>query len=353
MAEKMHSNIFQQLRNGSLIGYMNRSLFGVTTRLFGACDVNDTVVVAGAPRSGTTWLAELLRELPGRYKLLNEPLQLDWNPRAEEVGFNWRTRISPGEDRPELAGYIADALEGKIDYGPSWHFRNDHPLREIYEHATHRQLVVKFCRAGRMLHWLSEKSDVRGIVLIIRHPCAVIASRLNTEVEAWQPRNVSSISIRDRFGNEAPEHILQDLQELPQAVDSWVGHLAVQWSLDYYFSFYQHSRTTENYPWVLTSYERLFVEREKELSRVVNALGGSVTQKMRTQISNASEFSADDFQFDAQHQLTKWREELTEDQIETILRVADAFGMGFYTDKAVPDFEQLNQFQLRGHAHQL
>lgn len=41
--------------------------------------------------------------------------------------------------------------------------------------------VVKLCRVGCMLHWIAEKFDIRGTVVIIRPPRAVIASQLQIE----------------------------------------------------------------------------------------------------------------------------------------------------------------------------
>ena len=67
---------------------------------------------------------------------------------------------------------------------------------------------------------------------------------------------------------------------------------------------------------------------------------------MRSRMGTASAFAADDFRGDAPHQLTKWRSEFTAEQIETIIRVADAFGLGFYTEEPHPDYEQLNSYQL-------
>ena len=188
---------------------MKSELYRLLTQVV-AGRVGDTIVVCGPPRSGTTWLAELLRECPGRYKLLNEPPHVGWNSRAREAGFDGRTRINRHENRPALEAYVRDALKGNVELGPSWHFRHETPIGKLFEHVTHQRLVVKFCRAGRMLHWLADRFPVRQLVVIIRHPCAVIASMLNMG-DNWQPRNMEGQSLTERFGESIPDHIVEKL----------------------------------------------------------------------------------------------------------------------------------------------
>ena len=158
--------------------------------------MEDTIVVSGSPRSGTTWLAEIFRELPS-YKLINEPLRLSTNPRAREAGFKWRTHVAPGEKRPELQSHLEDVLRGRVELGPAWHLRESNLLGKLQEYLVRRKLVVKFCRAGRMLHWMADRVPSRGIVVIIRHPCAVIASMLNMG-DNWKPQDVEDLSLAER-----------------------------------------------------------------------------------------------------------------------------------------------------------
>ena len=53
-------------------------------RWVGRGAVRDAVVVAGSPRSGTTWLAEILAAMP-QYKLIDEPLHLNL-PTLPDIG---------------------------------------------------------------------------------------------------------------------------------------------------------------------------------------------------------------------------------------------------------------------------
>jgi len=47
-------------------------VFETVGQMVGPCPLKSTVIIAGTGRSGSTWLAEILRGLRG-YKYLNEP----------------------------------------------------------------------------------------------------------------------------------------------------------------------------------------------------------------------------------------------------------------------------------------
>jgi hypothetical protein len=323
---------------------LKKQAFDVLTRYTNTCSLADTIIVAGAPRSGTTWLAELLRELPG-YKFINEPLRLSTNPEAKHAGFGWRTRVPPDESRPELEQHLRGILTDHVELGPAWHFQSSHALGKLVEHIRKDRIVVKFCRAGRMLHWMSRVFCPRGMVVIIRHPCAVIASMLQVG-DNWQPKELGAASLADRLAEVVPDRrILRNLAEVSDETNrSWVGHLAMMWSLDHYFAFHDDPSGPDDYPWILTSYERLLTRGIGELERIVEALGGTATEDMSMRLTKASSFAADDFRPEIEHQLAKWQTELSASQIRSVLEVTQAFGLDFYTEKPVPD-DCLFQFQ--------
>jgi LPS sulfotransferase NodH len=97
---------------------IKNAVFRAATRLF-PCDLRDTIVVTGSPRSGTTWLLELLRALPG-YKALNEPLM--YEEARHELGFSWRTYLNPKEEADEQRAYLETILTGQLGISPAWYF---------------------------------------------------------------------------------------------------------------------------------------------------------------------------------------------------------------------------------------
>jgi len=82
-----------------------------------------------------------------------------------------------------------------------------------------------------------------------------------------------------------------------------------------------------------------------ELNRIVSTFEGTVTDRMEARIGKSSSFASTSFQFEEEHQLTKWRAELSTEQMDTVLAVASAFGLDFYTEEPLPDHERLLQFQ--------
>jgi len=148
------------------------------------CTIDETIAITGAPRSGTSWLLELLRSVP-EYKALREPLHRELAFR--KYGFEWRTYLEPGTSSPLHRAYLDLVLTGRAGI-PGWHFEASTRIGQLVEHATRNQLIVKFYRLNRMLVWFGQQFATRGTIFIIRHPCAVVSSMMNHGL--WSEENL-------------------------------------------------------------------------------------------------------------------------------------------------------------------
>jgi len=302
---------------------------------------SDTVVVAGAPRSGTTWLAEMLRGLP-KYKFLNEPLFLRNNPAAREAGLGWRTHLAPEEESPVAEAFFEKVLSGQVARGPLWHYESSSSAGRLVEHIRNPNLVVKFCRAGRLLHWLLRRFEVRGTVMIIRHPCAVIASQL--EHGGWAPDQLAHDIGSEEAVGQIPDEVRDRFAEVLGNVSSRLEMMTARWCLDYYIPLIEYG--DYGHPWVLVSYERLVLDGEGQMNRVLSALDAEMTDDIRNQLTAASAYASSDLTVnDERKQLNKWRSRLSEEQIDQILDIVSAFGLDFYTEELEPDYDQLAQLE--------
>ncbi|MCS3827477.1 hypothetical protein GGP85_002947 [Salinibacter ruber] len=324
-----------------MIGNVKEAIFQEAGR-HAEPSTNETIVIAGFPRSGTTWMLELLRGIPG-YKALNEPL-LHKEARKEH-GFGWRTYIAPEETAPEKHAYLETILTGRLGISPAWFFEADSRPGQLLEHARRTRLVVKFCRLNRMLHWFSDSFDVRGPVFIVRHPCAVVASMLKHE--SWE---TATDSVQNHHKEQAlhTEFLPPELRSLVDPVLAKIKTetelLATLWCLDHYVPLRYHSQ--KGYPWTLVSYERLVRKGQAELRRITDALGVELTDEMKNQLDDPSSSVRDQLHRDAERQLSKWRRRLSEQQIGTVLRIVDDFGLSdIYTRNLEPDYDQLNEMQ--------
>lgn len=313
----------------------NATLCAVTS-LF-PCNVEDTVVVTGSPRSGTTWLSELLRELPG-YKMLNEPLHPNSAPNAQRIdGLGWRTDLSEEEEFPELERLLRLAFTGREGATWKWRLKDTSPVRQLLQHATRRKLLVKLLRASRMLPWVTSRFPVRAVVSTFRHPCAVVASQLNA---GWQIQHFPEPGrLEDTFGAFPAEieqrfgHVLSNLKT-PAEVRAGV------WAIDTYMTL----RQPVYRPWIVTTYEDLLERKEVEVRRVFGELGEPVPEGVHKQFNQPSHSAAADLTVsETETQLTKWKDRLNDTQVDTILEVVEAFGLDIYTDDPRPHHDCFRQ----------
>jgi len=179
-------------------------------------------LIAGSGRSGTTWIQDALATA-NSLRPVFEPL----HPHVSPVGSRFAHRaLSADEDHPELESFLLDACAGG---GPRiWtRYRQQRrwllpPIKELsrrdaagrclrhwskflaemprmWRDGLRRDPLVKCIRANLMLPWIASRLGWR-IVLIIRHPGAVVESELRS---GWNAEYALG-----RFRNDARLHEL-------------------------------------------------------------------------------------------------------------------------------------------------
>jgi hypothetical protein len=300
--------------------------------------VEDTIAVFGAPHSGTTWLAEILRSLP-RYKFLNEPI---WHSNHHSLK-RW-PYLEPEErdtDRAKrVESYLKGILRGKVGISPMWRFAAKSQLGKLIEHATHDRLIVKFTRLNRSISWFTRRFDVRQVFLIVRHPCAVVASAMRKG--NWHEKPLAAALDSVGLAN-LPVPLREKFIPLLESAESPEEARAVQWCVDHYVPLLLHEE--REYPWVTLSYERLLLQGGQEIDRIGELLNeNKATKYMKERLGIPSGSVVDSpEEKETRQQLSKWRKRLSSGHIQRIMEIVEACGLDqFYTSDMEPKHESLN-----------
>lgn len=322
-------------------GKLQRSAFTLAGRI-GTCNIEDTIVVAGSPRSGTTLLLESLHKLPG-YKAINEPLIK--KKIRKKYGFTLRSYVASGQTDSQKRKFLEDVLQGQMDMSARWLFESGSTWGQIFEHGTRGKLLVKFCRITRMLPWFAEQFDVRGIIYIIRHPCAVVNSMLR--FGPWDKWNWEYI-LKDSVASPTvqidhlPDSVQNTFAPVIERISTKTEAFTLLWCLDNYLPLIHSSK----HPWTLVPYEKLITQNHVELRRICTALGAEVDNEILKTLDKPSSSVKEKIKENADAQLLKWKQQLSPKQIDEILSIVDETGLSkFYSDSIEPDYQQLSVLQ--------
>ncbi|NJE46079.1 sulfotransferase [Thermococcus sp. GR7] len=288
----------------------------------------DTIAIFGSPRSGSTWLMELLESIPG-YKSVFEPFHPRWYPEFGRDGFPYTPYVPDDAELAWLNDYLKRVFSGRVH--AMFPYR-----RPMLSRLRASRLVVKFVRANTVLPWVAGNFRLRGLYFIIRHPCATIASQLATGF-------FSKITI---------EQLLNEVNKVPELAENWelvtrlrginseIERLAAIWAFENYIPL----ASKKPYPWYTVIYERLVVNPEGELKGIFGYIEEEVPEGAVKRIKTPSKVTRKTYGRDyigTPRQLIKWREKLSERQVEDILKVVSWFGMDFYTEEPEPDYDAL------------
>lgn len=299
--------------------------------LNGQFGAHNSYILASSPRSGSTWLGQILSSIPGTYTVF-EPLQPNKVRGVKRLGgfeeqlggFDWSSAF-PGDKWQEGQWFWQRVLSGEI---LNWWTTKESTLKEA---RSARHLLVKTVRATRTLPWICSNFDVPPPIFLMRHPCAVVASQLKTNWEIGAERPVE------------PEYFKNypKFQEALRRTSTREEFLAAKWALDQLPALLQ----AQPLPWVTVTYEELNAYPERTISRIFNDIGIRQDDLQRSLALVDRPSSTVGKQ--GVSGLSGWHNTLSEQQVTMVLRTVHSFGLNFYSELDEPDYDCLYGRLLR------
>lgn len=290
-------------------------------------DPKSTLCLFSNPRGGSTWLGEILQEIPDSV-LCNESIfRL---PEFSELQFTWHQPIPAGVDWPEAYELFRKILNREI-LSQRVYFTND--LAKIPGAAHH---IYKFCHGNLLLEWFADHFDVMPI-LLVRHPCAVVSSQI--QHHGWQKMKEGG-----EIKYSIPEFRFNDFyflyEDILKTVKTIEESLAATWCLTMVDSLQNQSNDKK---WITVAYENLYTNFEFEIDRIFGRLGLSIPEKVyerNRKVSVSALEYANQYVLSGK-QLSNWKDKLSMKQQQNILGIVKAFGITHYDHNPEPDLQQM------------
>jgi hypothetical protein len=300
-------------------------------------------LIAGSGRSGTTWVLDALATA-NDLRPVFEPL----HPYVSSVGNRFAHRaLTAEEQHPELEDFLARVCAGRFIglwtkyrrqgrwlLPPPQDFWTRRDAGRTYRHwikflreipqlavASRRRVpVVKCIRANLMLDWLARGQGWR-VVLIIRHPGAVIESELRA---SWDARFAL-----DRFTKDERLHELTGgrYRELLQRTLTPIEALAARWVVENQWT----SELAGKSGYQVVHYEHLRSDAGSAWKQILDALGLERAPNHALLDRPSQQSSKEDNGAERASRRTRWQQALTSEQIAAVQRVLDEVGCDMYS----------------------
>ena len=278
-------------------------------------DPNEAIILSSDPRGGSTWLTQLINTIP-QSAVVYEPLNLGQSPLARQLKFSWRQYIPPDAPWPEAKIMFDKIFSGKYLNNNIGYFST------ISEFKNAKQIIVKFCRAHRLLYWLLNQYDFKKKpVHMFRHPLAVVASQMRHP--QWDHNNLEFSFLNAPFSEyyESEKDYLLSLQTKEEG-------LAASWCLSNIPLLKNPSPVV-----YFITYEEMLLKPEEVLSnlfaqwnmQVPAEAGNLVRKKSKTTIEGSSVENPE-------KQLFAWKNKFTAEQLRKLKAVLDHYEAGSFYD---------------------
>lgn len=284
------------------------------------CDPNLSILIAGAARSGTTWLGEIISS-QAPVRILFEP----FHPGKVKAfsGFNYFHYQRPSEENAELGAYSWRVFSGSIRH--AWIDREVGHLRPA-------RRVVKDIRANLFLKWLRLRFAEVPFVFVLRHPCAVVLSRL--ELGWATDADIQCFLDQEKL---VQDYLADKLDLIRQARTPEAKH-AVVWCISNLVPLCQ-LQVGEAHG---LFYEHLCAQPEVEIPALFHAIRLSYTSSVFTRMLRPSRTStAASAVTWGTDKIKRWQSVLAKSQVREILRIVEGFGLGqLYDHSLMPRIQQ-------------
>jgi hypothetical protein len=308
-------------------------------------------IIAGSGRSGTTWIQDVIAET-NRLRPIFEPLHPQAIPAAAPFSGRY---VAPDATEPELTDLFDSVVSGDLktiwsDYRirprvllprrgmlnslaecSNFVSRWQNVISQYYRYRpmrAYKDVIIKLIRGNLMLSWLQKCYDSH-IVYVVRHPGAVIESRLRISGSSWDPAPVLK-----RYRDPAVLGILH--HRYAGILNRQLDHVEAQaliWCIENQFPMQE----AEKGNYALVFYEHLVTNGENEWARITNSLaldqnphGNAIVNKPSQQavLNRVGRIDIKD---------ETWLDRLNQRHIDSLGRILEELGVVAYrADKTMP-----------------
>lgn len=308
------------------MNFWSRKFYRRAIQLFGSHfylnpdpGIRRSILVAGTARSGTTWLGDLIAsQLPSR--ILFEPFHPDLV--SDYRRFHYFQYMRPGTENPEFYAFARKVFTGEI--------RNRWIDRQN-ERIISKFRLVKEIRANLALKWLYDNFPEVPILFIVRHPCAVVLSRMEL---GW----ATDCDIEPFLSQP---HLMDDhldpYFDLIRSAETVEEKHAVIWCVSNLVPLKQFNSNELK----VVYYENLCTQPEIELRGIFQAIGHEFSARLLTSSIQPSQTTWHaSAVVTGSNKIETWKKKLSRSQIDHVLQIVQAFGLGhLYGDSALPFHE--------------
>jgi hypothetical protein len=289
---------------------LSRLLGGIHVDL-GKGDHRDAVFLAGSGRSGTTWLSEVIN-YKGGYRYVFEP----FNPARVSAFGHFRSKqyLRPDDTSEAFLEPARLALSGAL---------KDPWTDRFNAKFVSRRRLIKDIRANLLLGWMRANFPGMPIILLLRHPCAVVTSRLAL---GWKDNLDETMAQQELV----EDFLLPVEAEIRAARDDFERHLFL-WCIDNYVPLRQFAKGEIH----LVFYEDLLENSEEGLRSLFGFLGEDLDDSVYDRLGRPSPLSRRDAPLPS---VDGWRAHVGAHQLERAREILALFGLDrVYGEGPMPD----------------
>jgi len=276
------------------------------------------VFLAGSGRSGTTWIASLIN-YRGEYRYIFEPFNPKYTPSCKD--FNYYLYLRPEDRADKYFRQARSLITGRAGYNGPTHRYNK-------RHLCGRRLI-KEVRAHLWLKWLHFQFPGLPIILLMRHPCANLLSRIKGRLPNF---------FEDLFSQkELFEDFLQPFQrEIEQArsATEWEQRMFA-WCIQHYVPLHQFRKGEIH----LAFYEQFAENPSEELRRMFSFLGRSFDESIFEALKRPSPVTRKGAAIlTGESLVARWKNEVPESIVRRSVQILSIFGLDeIYSEDPMPN----------------
>lgn len=289
-------------------------------------DYKAAIFLAGTEKSGTTWISDIIN-YRREYRYIFEPF---WADRVDICqSFKPRQYIRPDDDNPAFVRSAETILSGRI--------RN--PWTDMYHRRfIASQRLIKDIRANLFIKWLSCHFPQVPIILLLRHPCAVVRSHLR---RTHLRPDLEPFLVQEELMEDHLAPFARDMKAAQTDFEKYV----FRWCIETYVPLKQFHQDEIH----LAFYEDFCMSPEPEIDRLFAFLDKPYSKAVYKHLRRPSPVARTESAIVSGGSLLDgWRKQITKEQTSRAIEILGLFGLDkIYSEDSIPNKNSVYELMER------